>query len=516
MASTLRITTAEGDARGRREGSVRRWRSIPYAAAPRGDLRWRAPVPAPPWTGVYDAREFRFASCQPRWGAGLAPGKFQPRSEDCLTLNVVAPADPSDRLRPVVVFVHGGGYLLGTSALELYSGVNLVARGDVVYVAMNYRLGPLGYLDMSVFSTDRRPIDSNLGVRDQIAALQWVQRNIAAFGGDPSNVTIFGESAGGNAVTTLMVTPTAKPLFHRAIAQSSPAHWIHDREDSARWAHDYVDVLGATPDTAIRALTSATPKALGQGMIGLYKRLSGVTPGHFPLEPVIDEDLIPKWPIHAFRDGTANRVPLIIGTNRREGNLFARVPDALPTKPPMIDAMFRATDPTIQERVISSYPGYPDKRAAISIGADVTFLHPSIEVAEAHSTHAPTYMYRYDYSPPLLRRIGLGATHAMELVAVFGLQDSGFGRATTLLGGRRELRSVTERVQGHWLNFARHGEPLASWPTYTDEQRATLVIDAPPRVENDPHRERRLAWAGFYGYHRPGAMPGEASISQPN
>lgn len=510
--TSLQVITAEGPVRGRREGAVRRWRSIPYAAAPTGNLRWRAPHPAEPWNNVYDATRFRFASCQPSWGAGLAPGKFQPRGEDCLTLNVVAPADRSEQPRPVVVFVHGGGYLVGTSALELYSGVNLVTRGDVVYVSMNYRLGPLGYLDLSVFATDERPIDSNLGVRDQIAALQWVQHNIAAFGGDPANVTVFGESAGGNAITSLMVTPSAKPLFHRAIAQSSPAHWTHGPDDSARWARDYIDVLGATPDTAIEVLESASPKELGHAMIGLYKRLAGTTPGHFPLEPVIDGELIPKWPIEAFRDGTANRVPLIIGTNRREGNLFARVPDSLPTKPHMIDAMFRVTDPTIQDRVIAAYRGYPAKRAAISIGADVTFLHPSIEVAQAHASHAPTYMYRYDYSPRLLRGIGLGATHAMELIPVFGYQDSGFARATTLLGGKKELRAVTNHMQGNWLNFARQGRPLSSWPTYTVEQRATLIIDAPPRIEYDPHHERRLAWAGFEGYHRRGEAPGEPAI----
>src|ERR671916_1254401 len=190
MASRLTVRTAEGSVRGARDGAVLRWRSIPYAAPPVGELRWRAPAPVQPWRGVRDATTYGFASWQPRWGAGLAPGNFQPVSEDCLTLNVVAPAKPSERPRPTVVFIHGGGYIIGTSALEMYGGVRLVERGDIVYVSMNYRLGPLGYLDLSTFSTANRPIESNLGMRDQVAALEWVQRNIAAFGGDPDNVTI--------------------------------------------------------------------------------------------------------------------------------------------------------------------------------------------------------------------------------------------------------------------------------------------------------------------------------------
>ncbi|TSD95653.1 carboxylesterase/lipase family protein [Skermania sp. ID1734] len=512
MDANLTIETAEGRVRGRREGAVRRWRSIPYAAPPVGDLRWRAPAPVTPWRGTRDATYFRYASCQPPWGAGLSPGRVQPVNEDCLTLNVVAPVAASDKPRPVMVFIHGGGYIVGTSALSLYSGVRLVERGDIVFVSMNYRLGPLGYLDVSSFGSPDRPIDSNLGLRDQVAALEWVQRNIAAFGGDPANVTIFGESAGGNAVTSLMVTPAAKGLFHRAIAQSSPAHWAHDLDDSQRWADMFIDLLGATPDTAVQALELATPKELGKAMLALYRRVANDVPGHFPLEPAIDGDFFPKWPVAAFRDGTANRVPLIIGTNRRESSLFSRIPDALPTKPHRIETLFEATDPDIRDRVLAAYPTYPSPKAALAIGTDVTFWHPSIEVAESHSTHAPAYMYRYDFAPRLMRGMGLGATHAMELLPVFGAHETAIGRMTTSLGDRRAMRSVVYQMQGHWLNFARHGAPQDSWPGYEQQTRATLVIDAPPRVENDPHAERRRAWAGFEGHHRRTSAPGEPAI----
>lgn len=496
------IETADGWVRGRREGSVLRWRSIPYAAPPVGQFRWRAPQAVVSWRNVRDATRFRNASCQPPWGAGIGLGKFQPLSEDCLTLNVVAPANPSARPRPVLVFIHGGGYLMGTSALDLYSGVRLVDHGDVVFVSMNYRLGPLGYLDLSAFSTPDRPIESNLGLRDQVAALQWVQDNIAAFGGDPGNVTIFGESAGGNAVTSLMVTPAAQGLFHRAIAQSSPTHWAHDRDDSARWASTYIELLGATTSSAKEALEDATPKELGAAMMALYRRVADEIPGQFPLEPVIDGDYFPTWPVEAFRSGAAHRVPLIIGTNRRESSLFARIPDSLPTRPSMIAELFRVTDPAVQDRVIAAYPGYPNQKTALAIGSDVTFFHPSIDVAQAHSAYAPTYMYRFDFATRLLNRVGLGATHAMELMPLFGAQDGAFGRTTTILGGRSQLRSVSRQMQSQWLTFARTGKPLPSWRSYTVPERRTLIIDDPPRVVSDPRSAQRLAWEGYEGFHR--------------
>src|SRR5699024_9803854 len=183
----------------------------------------RAPQPMTPWSGVRDALTWGFAPPQMKFATMLGVGKYQPMSEDCLTLNVLAPAEPSDELRPVMVYIHGGGYVIGTSATMVYQGQGLVEHGDVVYVSLNYRLGALGYMDFSEFSTPSRPIDANLGLRDQIAALEWVHRNIAAFGGDPDNVTVFGESAGGNAEVSLLSSPHAERLVSRAIAQSANA-----------------------------------------------------------------------------------------------------------------------------------------------------------------------------------------------------------------------------------------------------------------------------------------------------
>ncbi|CAM2778832.1 carboxylesterase/lipase family protein [Prescottella defluvii] len=503
MTPSLEVGTTHGVVRGRRIGDLLAWRGIPFAAPPMGPLRLRAPQPAEPWSGVRDATAFGDAAPQHRMGSALRPGRYQPMSEDCLTLNVLAPATPSSTPRPVMVFIHGGAFTMGTTALDLYSGDRLVRRGDVLFVSVNYRLGSLGYLDFSEFSTPERSFDSNLGLRDQVAALEWVQRNIAAFGGDPDNVTLFGESAGATSVTTLMATPAARGLFARAISESSAPVLVNDASRARQWARDFMALLGSNADdtgAAAAALSAATPAELGRAGHRLGAKVLAETPGLHPFGPVVDGDYLPVTPLRAFADGTAHRIPLIIGTNAREGTLFPKVLDGLPTDAARIDAMFALTDPEARARVVAAYGGYPDPVAAIDLGGDLTFWRPSVQIAEAHSAHAPTYCYRFDFAPRLLHRLGLGATHALELFAVFGYGDSAAGRALTAVGGRRGLRFVTERVQEHWISFARNGSPAPWWPTYDADVRRTLVVDVPTRIERDPGRDRRLAWADYRGY----------------
>ena len=492
MTSLSEVTTPDGRVRGTRERHVLRWRSIPYAAPPVGDLRFRAPAPVQPWRGVIDATRFGFASIQHRTGSQIGPRTIQPQSEDCLTLNITAPAEPSSTPRPVMVFIHGGGYVFGTSAVELYSGASLVRRGGVIVVSMNYRLGALGYVDFSQFSTPDRPIESNLGLRDQVAALQWVQRNIASFGGDPSNVTIFGESAGGAAIATLLATPAAKGLFHRGISESPMADLVTDQQTAADFGAQILDKLGGVP----RLLVDADARDIRRAFSAVGKHWFGERPGLVPTVPVVDGDYLPKHPIAAYEDGSAHRVPLIIGTNRDEGTLFDRYIDELPTKPARIATMFEQAGVPI-DRIAAAYQGYPAPDAAIRIGGDYMFWRPTFAVAERHSQHAPTYNYRYDFSPRLFDRMRLRATHASELLAVFGFGETIAGRALTAAGGRRGLRRVTQLVQSHWLSFAKYGAPLSSWPQYKADNRKTLILDATPHVETDMDRDRRLAWTEY-------------------
>ncbi|WP_227979717.1 carboxylesterase/lipase family protein [Nocardia spumae] len=491
------ITTADGVVRGLRRRRIAQWRSIPYAAPPVGDLRFRAPQPVESWSGVRPATEYGFAAMQQRDGARIGPRQPQPTSEDCLTLNVTAPAEPATAPRPVMVFIHGGGYVLGTSALRLYSGARLALRGDVIVVSLNYRLGAFGYVDFSEFSTATRPFESNLGLRDQVAALQWVQRNIAAFGGDPNNVTVFGESAGAHAVVSLLATPAAAGLFHRGIAQSAPADWSLTSAAARVFARRCLDNLGATPDRAVEALTTAGSNDIRKAADRAIGEVLWQQPGSFPAAPVVDGEFLPLDPIEAISTGQAHAVPLIIGTNRDEATLFKRYDRSLPTTAGQLHvALSRCGDAEIEKRVVAAYPGYPDRRVAVRMGGDFVFWRPTIEVLEGHSRHAPTYAYRLDFAPRAVHLAGFGATHALDLIPVFGGVDSAIGRGLTTLGGYRDFLQVQREFQDNWLSFARKGQPLPSWPQYTEQRRNTRIIDSPARVEVDPNQSKRLAWQG--------------------
>lgn len=491
------VRTAEGVVRGLGGRRVLRWRSIPYAAAPVGELRLRAPQPAPSWSGVREAVEYGSVAPQHRLGARIGPRQVLPIGEDCLTLNVTAPATPAAGPRPVLVFIHGGGYTFGTAALRLYSGARLALRGDAIVVSMNYRLGALGYLDFSEFSTAARPFDSNLGLRDQVAALEWVQRNIAAFGGDPGNVTVFGESAGGHAVVTLLATPAAAGLFHRAIAQSAPADWVLTTAESHAFARRVLEKLDLTPEDAAAALPALDAERLRHAM---ERALGGVLrrqPGSFPIAPVADGEFLPRPPLEAVAAGEAHPVPLIIGTNRDEATLFKRFDPSLPTTPDQLRQALSRCGEVDENRIVAAYPGYPAARVAVRMGGDFVFWRPSVAVAQGHSRYAPTFMYRLDYAPPAARLAGLSATHALDLVPVFGAVDSAVGRSICAVGGYRQFLAVQDEFQQHWLSFARTGKPLPSWPEYTEQRRATRIIDVPARVEVDPEPAKRLAWEGI-------------------
>src|SRR5690348_8216908 len=240
----VRATIQSGTVEGFTRDGVHRWRSIPYARPPVGSLRLRAPQPVEPWRGVRYCHGFGYCSPQQRKYTILGPGKYQPMGEDCLTLNVVTPKRPAEPPLPVMVFIHGGGYFMGSSATPIYDGAAL-ARTGCVYVSVNYRLNALGCLDLSSLSTKDIAFDDNLFLRDLVMALRWIRDNIAVFGGDPDNVTIFGESAGAHAVATLLAVPAAKGLFAQAISESPAAGLVRSPEIAAEYATKFAALLGA-------------------------------------------------------------------------------------------------------------------------------------------------------------------------------------------------------------------------------------------------------------------------------
>jgi para-nitrobenzyl esterase len=497
--SDLEVRTTTGLVRGVAVGDdLRAWRGIPYAASTAGEGRFRAPRPPQPWTGVRDATAFGPIPPQPRSRiAGLGAWRGVRTDEDCLTVNVVAPRAPGAP-RPVLVWIYGGAFSSGSSAVPGYAGHELARRGDVVYVSFNYRLGALGFTDVTRYATPTRPIESNLGLRDQVAALEWVRDNIAAFGGDPDAVTVFGESAGGTSVTTLLAVPAARDLFHRAIAQSPAAHLAYLPGRTEEWGARLVGLLGAEEKDAADALLLASADDLVAAGTALSEWANQAAPGTHCFAPVVDGDFLPVHPADAAVDGATHPVPLVIGTTDREATIFARSGSTLlPTTRSRLDRMFALTDPSARARVLAAYPG---RGAVVDVAGDHAFWWPATRVAEGHSTVAPTFVYRFDLAPRLLRLTGIGATHTADLLPVFGEVDSLLARAVTALGGRAALRAVSARMQEHWVHVARHGTPAPGWPAHDAEHRRTLIIDETDRVEADPRAERRRAWTGFTDY----------------
>lgn len=492
---TVRARTATGIVEGFTRDGVHRWRSIPYARAPVGSLRFRAPQPAQPWPGVRHCHTFANCAPQQRRYTVMGIGRYQTRSEDCLTLNVVTPEEPATQPLPVMVFIHGGGYILGSSATPIYDGAALARRG-CVYVSVNYRLGALGCLDLSSLSTPQITLDSNVYLRDLVLALRWVHDNIAEFGGDPGNVTIFGESAGAHITATLLAVPAAKGLFARAISESPAAGMVRSREVAAEFAARFANLIGARTQDAANALMQASPAQLVEAQHHLIRQGMRKRLGAFPIGPVFGDDYLPMDPVEAMRSGRVHAVPLIVGTNAEEGRLFTRFLGMLPTNEPMVEELLSGMKPADRERITAAYPNYPAPSACIQLGGDFAFSSAAWQIAEAHGANAPTYLYRYDYAPRTLRWSGFGATHATELFAVFDIYRTRFGALLTA-GDRRAALRVSNEVQRRWRCFSQIGVPGDDWPAYTQDDRAVLVFDRRCRIEFDPHQHRRIAWDGF-------------------
>jgi para-nitrobenzyl esterase len=503
VVTHVTIETTHGKVKGEQRQGHLRFRGIPFAAPPVGALRFAAPAPARPWAGVRAALAYADSAHQPKSALpGMAVG---PQSEDCLYLNVFTPA-ADDARRPVMVWIHGGGFVTGGACQALYEGGPLVVRGDVVLVTLNYRLGMLGYLDLP----ELRGAVPNAGQLDQIAALEWVRDNIALFGGDPGNVTIFGESAGGMAVSTLLAMPAARGLFHKAIAQSGAGSSCLDRESAERVADAWLRRLGLGRDTASK-LREVGPDALIAAQVAAAEDFRD---GRIFLAaaPVVDGESLPTSPLEAVRGGGARDVPLLTGTTLDEWRLFempslikdldrARVLRRLGRMLPRgadADALLeayaaaRGEDPADPEQAKSLY---------LAIRTDRVFRIPAIRLAEAHAAHQEaTFMYLFSWPSPA-RRGELGACHAIELAFVFGTLDApGMDR---FAGAGPAAERLSARTMDAWLAFARSGSPghgaLPEWERYETARRSTMQLDAEPSLVDGPMDHERAAWDGIPG-----------------
>jgi para-nitrobenzyl esterase len=451
------------------DGAVRVYRGIPYAAPPIGELRWKPPQPVAPWQGMRAADEFGAACPQPDVLSQVYGTPLPATSEDCLYLNVWTAGAGGEAIRPVMVWIHGGGYYLGWGHQVYYDGTELAKKGAVV-VTINYRLGPLGLLAHAALSAESpRRVSGNYALLDQIAALGWVQRNIAAFGGDPDRVTIFGESAGASAVGCLMASPLAEGLFHRAICQSGTAIGVAQRlreavagqppaEEVGELVARRLGVDGAGDVLAqMRAATAEEILAAANPTLGIAPDEGGLRFG-----PVVDGWVLPEPPFVTLASGR-RAVPLLVGANANEGTVF------LPRMGTLTAERFRAEARqeygTAADRFLELYPvtGDEDVPAAVDRSrTDGRFVAPARLMARLISeTGAKAFLYHFTRVRPGRER--LGAYHGSEIPFVFDAFPADRPKDDT-------DAALAEKMSSYWLQFAAKGDPngpgLPEWPAY--------------------------------------------------
>jgi para-nitrobenzyl esterase len=401
-------------------------------------LRFRPPEPPGAWSETRDATRFGPAAPQNPdpldhiYGEVLAPG-----DEDCLTLNVWTPAADGGK-RPVMVCIHGGAFLIGSGRWPWYEGSELVRRGDVVLVTINYRLGALGFLDLSVIGGEGYATSGNHGLLDQVAALRWVRDNIERFGGDPGNVTVFGESAGGISISCLMAMPAARGLFRRAIAMSGGPNLVRFPGTSRVVAEEFRQLIGVRDVDGLRAVPT---KALLKAQKRYLRR--NEFGGDLVFGPVVDSTVLPEPPLHAIRAGCARDVALLVGTTLDEARLWSLyVPILRWTRPNALERILGHAVGNRWRELIATYrhsrPGEKAGNLTMAINGDLLFRMPAIRLAEAQSAHRPedTRMYLFAWKTPVLGG-RLGAPHAVEIPFVFGNLNA---RGVNLYTGNGEDR----------------------------------------------------------------------------
>ncbi|MGB6449308.1 MAG: carboxylesterase/lipase family protein [Steroidobacteraceae bacterium] len=488
------VETTHGRLRGAFESTVHVWKGIPFAKPPVGALRFCAPCAADGWSGVREAARFGSPCIQlPFFSSIDAPIVG---SEDCLTLNVWSPA-PDEKRRPVLFWIHGGGWVMGTGAA--YDASLLAARGDVVVVTVNYRLGPWGFLYLGDLERQDVADSANPGVLDLVAALRWVASNIAHFGGDPDNVTIFGQSAGGMLVGTLLALPAAHGLFHRAIALSGAARNVRNREIGTQIAEDLLRRVGLSR-RQVNDLRSVSAEQLYRAGAQILAESANEVLDVEPFLPVIDGTVLPVHPTQAVAEGASRGVPLLVLTARDEMTIMVpECPDVLTGKEAFIrrklgEGRFGELARTYQRITDSTR----DWRLEL-LGATM-FAIPAVRLAEAAcSAREPVWMARMDYllSVPPFDKVG--ATHLTDVLLIF--EASTNWTKTVAQGGTLQDKAAADGFQKLVLGFARDGRPrsprIPEWPQYDTSRRATLIFDSHCRVENDPLSEQRRAWEGI-------------------
>ncbi|SHF04480.1 carboxylesterase/lipase family protein [Chryseobacterium sp. OV279] len=492
METAHTVSTEYGDVRGvKTEKGILTFKGIPYAAPPIGANRFQPPQPPTPWTGIKNAAEYGPTPPQitPSSGpfAGLLPNVVIP-GDDYLNLNIWT-ADITGK-KPVMVFIYGGAFSLGSGAVSGYDGSNF-ARDGVVLVTINYRIGIDGFL----WFGDGVP---NLGILDQIAALKWVRNNIANFGGDPENVTIFGESAGGMSVCTLLAMKEAEGLFRRAIAESGAGHSVISPSSAKLIGTRLAEILGVPPTREAIGQVSAEKVFAAQGQLGseIMAKPSVELWGEaarnlMPFEPVVDGHLLTATPIECIAGGAGKDVDILIGTNSEEFRLFL-VPDGIISKitDPALDISASAYG--LSAEAIQTYRSNRSDRSPgdilSAIITDWFYRIPALRIAENHSN---VHVYEFSWQSPACNDL-LGACHGLELAFVFdNLTNAGFAEML----GNKPPQQLADTVHKAWVNFATNGNP--GWDSYSADHRVSMRFDVESQITVNDRADERSVWDGI-------------------
>lgn len=492
------VKSTGGQLRGVVADGVASFKGIPFAAPPAGDLRWKAPQPAKGWTGIKKADAYA-SGCMQDPSMAKMVGASVSVSEDCLYLNVWTAAKTAGEKRPVMVWIHGGAFVGGMTGTPMFDGTKFAQKG-VVLVSIAYRLGVFGFLAHSELSRESGKGSGTYGIQDMIAGLQWVKSNIAQFGGDPSCVTIFGESAGGIAVGMLSAAPGARGLFQRAISESGGSFAPPRIADGAAGMNvaalkpaesngeSFLKKLGAGDIKAARALTAEQiQKAAGGGM-----------GGGSSFWPVADGNVIPGDPYELYEKGRFNDTPILVGTNSNEGGMFMRGP----TTPASFEKQIRSGYGERADVILSAYPHATDAeaaRASADVFREFAFAWPTWAWARMQSEKGKgkAFVYYYDHRTPASPD---GANHAAEVTYVFG----NFGGPGDTPGP--EDLALSDLIRSYWINFARTGDPngssLPQWPPFTEKDQKVLFFNGTAGARPIPNLDKLKAFDAYYSWRR--------------
>ena len=496
------VQTKSGKIEGTREENVLVFRGVPYASPPIGKERWMPPRPVKAWSGIRPTNKYSPIAPQVVEPGGIWAAVPEPQNEDCLYVNIWTPGLDNTN-RPVMVWIHGGGFTGGSGSGPGYRGNSLVNRGNAVVVTLNYRLGALGFLRLNEVTQGMIPSTGNEGLLDQAVALQWIKDNIAGFGGDPNNITIFGESAGGMSIGCQLAMPGSRGLFHKAILQSGAANNVISPDAANRVAEIYLDTLGVKGSNIESLYALSTGQLIeGQKQFSLRVRNNKLDIYYLPFQPVIDKAIIPVHPLQAMKEGASSDIPIIVGSTLNEWEFFTLFDPAMAAlgKDNLLIRLASQIPAENIPGIIETYAlsgkerGLPvtDSDVYSAIQTDLVFRLPAIWLAEAKKKHKQrAFHYIFTWPSPFMGG-KVGACHAIDVPFIWGSYEPVFS------GTGPKAEAMSHYVQDAWLAFAHHGNPscesLGEWPAY-GKKRETMILGENCHLENNPLDKEWKAWS---------------------